>query len=47
MRDKITIDPCSLLLIETATGDEDMDMDMPGETSAKGMHHQHKAGEII
>lgn len=38
--------PCVLLFVESTTGDEDMDMHMPGETPAKCVHDHHKAGEI-
>jgi hypothetical protein len=44
--DEGTHHPSVLLFVESTTGDEDVDMDMPGETPAKRVHDHHKAGEI-
>src|SRR5205823_5557577 len=42
-----TVNPCGLLPVESTAREKHMNMDMPGETSAKSVHDHHKAREIV
>jgi hypothetical protein len=45
--DKIAGHPPRLCAIQSAAGNEDMYMHMPGQASAKGVHDHHEAGVIM
>ena len=46
MREVITGNPGSACFIQTAAGNQHMDMHMPGETSPEGVHDQEKARKV-
>lgn len=47
MGNEVAHNPFRLRFIQSSTGNEDMDMDVPGKASAEGVHDQHKTWQII